>query len=133
MTYTAILLFVSAVASTCNALPTASSASLPQILSVQGAKLQNSYIVKFKDGANQTETLNWFRSKYGADKIDFQYPPSVSIASVERCTISAESRHFQVLNGFSGQFDETTAHDLMTQDGIESVAEDPIWTAVPVQ
>lgn len=62
--------------------PVLSAATIQRILSANGTKVENGYIVQLKEGANQTEVIDWLQSTYGPSGavVEYTYPPQVSLS-----------------------------------------------------
>ncbi|KAG8937172.1 subtilisin-like serine protease [Tulasnella sp. 418] len=86
-----------------------------QVEKVTGAKEQDSYIVKLKDGVNKKLTLAWLQGHLGSNSsVTFDYESNF-------------------INGFAGKFSSDTLDALASNKDIESISEDAIFTTQVTQ
>ncbi|KAG8954820.1 subtilisin-like serine protease [Tulasnella sp. 419] len=86
-----------------------------QVQKVNGDKLEDSYIVKLKDGVNKKLTLAWLKSHLDAgSSITYDYESNV-------------------LNGFAGKFSAATIDALASNKDVEYISEDAIFSIQATQ
>ncbi|KAG8932375.1 subtilisin-like serine protease [Tulasnella sp. 418] len=81
-----------------------------QVQKAPGPKVQDSYIIKLKDGVNKKLTLAWLQSHLSANStVTYEYEAGV-------------------LNGFAGKFSVDTLNALAANKDVETISEDSIVT-----